>query len=84
MCGRYTLTDPGQLPLRFDVEVNADTLLPRYNIAPSQLVPVVVAGAVEAARAYGVPILLVGRPPWRRGQWGWTWTAGWLTKRPRL
>jgi putative SOS response-associated peptidase YedK len=42
MCGRYTLTDPGQLPLRFDVEVNADTLLPRYNIAPSQLVPVVV------------------------------------------
>ena len=42
MCGRYTLTGPGQLPLRFDVEVNADTLLPRYNIAPSQLVPVVV------------------------------------------
>jgi putative SOS response-associated peptidase YedK len=42
MCGRYTLTDPGQIPLRFDVEVNADTLLPRYNIAPSQLVPVVV------------------------------------------
>jgi putative SOS response-associated peptidase YedK len=28
--------------LRFDVEVDADTLLPRYNIAPSQLVPVVV------------------------------------------
>ena len=42
MCGRFTLTDPGQIPLRFDVEVDADTLLPRYNIAPSQLVPVVV------------------------------------------
>src|SRR5438105_4104407 len=42
MCGRYTLTDPAQLPLRFDVVVAEDTALPRYNIAPSQPVPVVV------------------------------------------
>lgn len=42
MCGRYTLTDPAQLPLRFDVEVAEDTVVPRYNIAPAQAVPVVV------------------------------------------
>ena len=44
MCGRYTLTDPGQLSLRFDVGVTDDAVLPRYNIAPSQLVPAIVEG----------------------------------------
>ncbi|HWE63796.1 MAG TPA: SOS response-associated peptidase [Chloroflexota bacterium] len=42
MCGRYTLTNTGQLALRFGV-AEAD-VEPRYNIAPSQEVPIIVAG----------------------------------------
>ena len=43
MCGRYTLSNTGQLSLRFGVMAEAG-LEPRYNVAPSQEVPVVVAG----------------------------------------
>jgi putative SOS response-associated peptidase YedK len=44
MCGRYTLTAPDQLALRFDLDPQAlPTVDARYNIAPSQPVPVIVA-----------------------------------------
>lgn len=42
MCGRYTLANTGQLALRFGVA--EAPLEPRYNIAPAQEVPIVVAG----------------------------------------
>lgn len=42
MCGRYTLYQTGQLPDRFKVsDKAAKNLKPRYNIAPSQLVPII-------------------------------------------
>jgi putative SOS response-associated peptidase YedK len=44
MCGRYTLSAPvDELVETFDVPVPDFELPPRYNIAPSQLVPVVAA-----------------------------------------
>src|SRR4051794_11198423 len=43
MCGRFTLTNPGQLSLRFDVDGAGDAELePRFNVAPSHAVPVIV------------------------------------------
>lgn len=42
MCGRYTLSEPPEalrLQFRFDTSLNIE---PRYNIAPSQLAPVVI------------------------------------------
>ena len=44
MCGRYTLKNPGQLTLRFDVDNTADDapLDASYNVAPSQRIPVIV------------------------------------------
>jgi putative SOS response-associated peptidase YedK len=44
MCGRYTLTAPGQLALRFDLDPDAvPAVEARYNVAPTQQVPVIVA-----------------------------------------
>lgn len=44
MCGRYTLTAPEQLALRFDLDTAAlPPLEARYNIAPTQQTPVIVA-----------------------------------------
>ena len=40
MCGRYRLTRADRLAERFDAEI-AEELHPRYNIAPTQPVPVV-------------------------------------------
>jgi putative SOS response-associated peptidase YedK len=47
MCGRYTITAPAQqIAARFDAALPTETLLePRYNAAPSQLLPVIVLGA---------------------------------------
>ncbi len=42
MCGRYTLTDFQDLITRFQTEPGNFELAPRYNIAPEQLMPVVV------------------------------------------
>ena len=40
MCGRYTLTDPHNLQLRFEIEGTSDTqIAPRFNVAPSLLGP---------------------------------------------
>jgi putative SOS response-associated peptidase YedK len=45
MCGRYTLrASPQQLGLHFGLD-SVPELRPRYNIAPTQIVPVVRAGA---------------------------------------
>ena len=42
MCGRYTLTaDAESLQLAFDLETADGWEQPRYNIAPSQIVPVI-------------------------------------------
>src|SRR5690349_4267942 len=40
MSGRYTLHQPEQIAKRFDVKVIPE-LKPRFNIAPSQIVPVI-------------------------------------------
>lgn len=43
MCGRYTLSrSTKEVMERFAVEQVALDLLPRYNIAPSQMVPAIV------------------------------------------
>ncbi len=44
MCGRYTLTDPGDLLEELEVESPIRELVPRYNIAPTQDAPVVRIG----------------------------------------
>ncbi len=42
MCGRYTLHHtPEEIEDRFDVETIEDLVAPRYNIAPSQVIPVI-------------------------------------------
>src|SRR3954462_15181352 len=42
MCGRYTLTSPEDIAARFGLGALAETRIePRFNVSPSQLVPVV-------------------------------------------
>jgi putative SOS response-associated peptidase YedK len=42
MCGRYTLHhEPEEIEERFGVEPDLELLAPRYNIAPSQIIPVI-------------------------------------------
>lgn len=41
MCGRYTLTHAGDLFAELEVDGECAELAPRYNIAPTQLAPVV-------------------------------------------
>ena len=43
MCGRYTLQPGDKFYDRFDIENRLETLTPRYNIAPGQMVPVVIS-----------------------------------------
>ena len=46
MCGRYTLTDPHSLQTCFEIVGTSDiAIVPRFNIAPTQTVPVVTASA---------------------------------------
>lgn len=53
MCGRYTLTDPGEELMRqFHLPGLPPEYLPRYNIAPSQPVPVI--ASVEGERRIGM------------------------------
>ncbi len=42
MCGRYSLPDPGDIPIRFKNTRYGYDLKPRYNAAPSENLPVVV------------------------------------------
>ena len=42
MCGRYTLTNPEEIAARFGLEAFSETnIQPRFNVAPSQSVPVI-------------------------------------------
>ncbi len=46
MCGRFALSDTQQLSLRFEVEPGDErSLIPRYNVAPTQMIPVIVEGS---------------------------------------
>src|SRR6266545_277612 len=64
MCGRYTLTATEGLQLRFDLVEGSETRLrPRFNVAPSQGVPVV----VETGRGRALRAVRWGfRPTWVR------------------
>jgi putative SOS response-associated peptidase YedK len=42
MCGRYSLVPTNDIAARFDVQQEQLSLQPRYNIAPSQSMPVVI------------------------------------------
>jgi len=42
MCGRYSLVPTENIAARFDIQQAQLTLAPRYNVAPSQAMPVVV------------------------------------------
>ena len=53
MCGRYTLTDPEAVFERFGVVPMADTrITPRFNVAPSQELPIVFERKGERALAF--------------------------------
>jgi len=62
MCGRYTLTaSADQILARFELESAETPITPRYNIAPSQLAPVVTNAArrVLSLAQWGIV------PPWQ-------------------
>jgi putative SOS response-associated peptidase YedK len=42
MCGRYTLVPTENIGERFDAQPEQLTMLPRYNVAPNQSMPVVI------------------------------------------
>jgi putative SOS response-associated peptidase YedK len=53
MCGRFTLTlDPGELQELLDLGPFIHIVQPRYNIAPSQPVPIVKDGETRAVELY--------------------------------
>jgi len=70
MCGRYSLRDPERAFLEFSVLERSPSIQPRYNIAPTQLVPVVRSDAEHGrhidslkwglmSRRGGRPIIMV-------------------------
>jgi putative SOS response-associated peptidase YedK len=65
MCGRYTLTSPEDIAARFGLGALAETRIePRFNVAPSQGVPVIVAresGPTLTTMRWGF------QPAWMRG-----------------
>jgi putative SOS response-associated peptidase YedK len=65
MCGRYTLTNPEDIAARFGLEGFTETRIePRFNVAPSQAVPVV------RGRADGPSLELMRwgfQPAWMKG-----------------
>ncbi|MFN8514771.1 MAG: SOS response-associated peptidase family protein [Chloroflexia bacterium] len=66
MCGRYVLQNTGQIPLRFGATMDSGVraaMGDRYNIAPTEVVPVVVE---EAAGERRVELASWGiSPRWR-------------------
>ena len=65
MCGRYTLTDTQNLQVRFEISGSSETAIePRFNVAPSQAVPVV----VERDGTRALELMHWGfRPSWLKG-----------------
>jgi len=50
VCGRFTLTlTTAELAAAFGIDVDPGAELPRYNFAPTQLIPVITAGRPSAA-----------------------------------
>jgi putative SOS response-associated peptidase YedK len=47
MCGRYTLEDYLQIPERFNVQGYFASLNPRYNVAPTQMMPIIASDSAE-------------------------------------
>jgi putative SOS response-associated peptidase YedK len=45
MCGRFTFQPTEAFYERFEVSDRLDSLVPRYNIAPGQMVPVIIANS---------------------------------------
>jgi putative SOS response-associated peptidase YedK len=45
MCGRFTFQPTEELYERFRIVNRLDSLVPRYNIAPGQMVPVIIANS---------------------------------------
>ena len=45
MCGRFTFEPTEELYERFQIVNRLDSLVPRYNIAPGQMVPVIIANS---------------------------------------
>jgi SOS response associated peptidase (SRAP) len=43
MCGRFTFQPTEAFYRRFQISNHLDSLVPRYNIAPGQMVPVIIA-----------------------------------------
>jgi putative SOS response-associated peptidase YedK len=41
MCGRFTVTSPAELLAEFDLDELPPEVIPRYNVAPTQPVPVI-------------------------------------------
>jgi putative SOS response-associated peptidase YedK len=68
MCGRYTLGDPSPLKRRFGLEEFAETTItPRFNVAPSQDIPIVVQHSngtreLRMAKWGFVPHFMDGKP----------------------
>lgn len=57
MCARFTVGNSAGIPRRFQVVAEQLDLVPRYNVAPSQFVPVVVssgAGRALAVQRFGL------------------------------
>ena len=64
MCGRYTVRDPDSIAARFGiVDFHETKIPPRFNVAPSQLVPVV----VEAIDGRALRLMRWGfQPAWMK------------------
>jgi putative SOS response-associated peptidase YedK len=45
MCGRFTFQPTEDVYARFQINNQLDSLVPRYNIAPGQMVPVIIANS---------------------------------------
>jgi SOS response associated peptidase (SRAP) len=45
MCGRFTFQPTEAFYARFQISNRLDSLVPRYNIAPGQMVPVIIANS---------------------------------------
>jgi putative SOS response-associated peptidase YedK len=80
MCGRYSLRDPERAFSEFSVVDRSPSIQPRYNIAPTQLVPVVRADEQGrhidslkwglVSRRGGRPVIMVRLESLGRGAFG--------------
>ena len=62
MCGRFTLEPTATFYERFQIANRLDSLIPRYNIAPGQMVPVVISQSPNQVVMRGSRRLRLSRP----------------------